>query len=718
VFLSSFGTDIGKHAIVASGSLLPKKKRSTTTQHPLMSHTSRYVSMAYPSYTMFHHAMLLLPISTRSVIVKCCQAQKLPKEDTVLHNLLLQEPPVSVSENNRIPSGTFEVIDLLQLIDFDPSDPLESAIYLDIIRFAAVDPFDVMVTKEKGWWKEINLAMGVFRDLPVDWSVIFSPHRFWASHNQLHPDLPPNPNMANDIYNSLVRFRHRMEGAVLYSRASHKNMSWETRREFEESANQSLDNEAIFGQDDYLRYYHETGILLGGATEMRQKWYHSGVKPRTYFAMGGHAYSHSRFLQDVFSRLVDSFPSFNHKTRLRPGRLSVPSELDGEDIHWRIYDLSSFTSNCCIQRSFVEALAEFCQGVDVTIVDERVGPICKDLGDMLLEYLAFCVIEPPLTLERFDSSLVDVTFFHQVASMLGIFGNLMTCTFAHGVVVGMSSPDVDSNEMYNCAGDDGLIPERLSTGFHIDAAIRIVGSYEPTKSFRGDDEAAVCLKRPFEETFPQPGLTLNIVPPTLATVVTLLDSSYSDPRYDIYPMEGSWIDRVNIVARDLFRFLRSAYMKGYQDNGRLGGIVLGFEKVVQRLTGWRPSPGISIPGVRPFWPINPGYYEFNDISPYHCVLLYTAPPLITIPKWEKVADISIQYEEAGEEFEGNSTKRLKMLEMLGYVTKEQVWVATSDIHQVLLLESLLFDDNLADHDPVVYKYTVLKTIPFFFMYSD
>jgi hypothetical protein len=101
-------------------------------------------------------------------------------------------------------------------------------------------------------------------------------------------------------------------------------------------------------------------------------------------------------------------------------------------------------------------------------VDERIGPVEEDLGDLVLDYAIHCVEKPPLSIERYDPSFEDITFYHEVASMLGIFGNLMTCTFAHGVVVGMSSPDVDSNQVYNCAGDDGLIPERLSTAHPID----------------------------------------------------------------------------------------------------------------------------------------------------------------------------------------------------------------------------------------------------------
>jgi len=678
--------------------------------------------MVYPSYTRFSYALEHMTLSSKSVLIKCCQAQAFPTtQPSVLHSLLSKEPPVIIpSYQNYLPAGTHTLIDILKYVEFNPSDPLESAIYIDIIRFSTVDPWEAAQAKEKGWEKEIHLAMGTFRNEPVHWDTIFHEDRERYSSIPLHPDLPPNPNMANDIHNSLIRFRLRMKGRTLYSRATHKNMSWETRRDFEGMTHSSLEGIPIFGQDDYLRFYHETGILLSGSTEMRQKWYHSQAKPRTYFAMGGSAYRASRFLQDVFTELVDSFPSFNHKQRLRPSRLAIPTIIDEEDVHWRIYDLSSFTSNCCVQRGFIQRLVEFMMGIEVVIVDEREGPQLVDLGDLLETYYQECVERPELTLERVDPNLKDITFFHEVASMLGIFGNLMTCTFAHGSIVGMSTADVQGDGEYNCAGDDGLVPERESTREDIDRGIRIVGVYEPTKSYRGDDEAAICLKRPFKETFPSPTLLANIIPPTLATCLTALSPSYQDIRYtDRYDEDKSWIERVNVVARDLLRFLRSAYKLGYENVERLGSVYWGFRRLVERYTGWKPSAGVWVAGVRPFWPADPRDYEFLEASPFLVTLLYFGPPLLRIQRRERVVDVSLQFSSVDDEFEGNSTKRLKLLEMLGYVTKEEIYVEADSMTEVGLIEAY-YDDSIADEflSPPVYLYHIAKDIPWYFMYSD
>lgn len=682
----------------------------------------QHLFTVYPAYSRFIRAAKFLPISARSIVIKCCQAQLFPSEPNAVLSLLIDEHPEIIYLESPQHSTRYTRQTLRSVLDatqFDPSDPLESAIYLDILRAADVDAYDIEATKAKSWAKEVSLVNGTFRTEAVDWGVIFDYDRDQAALRPLHPDLPINPGMANEIHRSLLRVRDFFEGQYLYSRSTHKMMSHDTVREFEElTRREILGTSNLFGQDNCLRYYHDTGHFLGGATEMRQYWPTSAAKPRTYYAMGGEAYQHSRFLQDFFSTLVDSVPSFNHKTRLRPGRLAIPREIDGESLHWLIYDLSSFTSNCCIQRSFCHALSSFFSGVDVIIVDEHHGPICSDLGELLLDYTRFCVEKPSVSLARFDPSLETPVFYHETASMLGIFGNLMSCTFAHGTVVALSSPDIMSDS-YNCAGDDGLVPKRLSTSFSIDRGIRLVGSYELQKSFPGDDPAPVCLKRPFAETFPQPTLKSNLVPPSLATAIIAL-TDIDDPRYHRYPTSytKTWVDRVDMVGKDLLRFLRSAYRMKYAFPERLGYIVRHFERLVLNTVGWMATPGITIPGIRPFWPVSPENYEFDTISPLNVVFIYFSPPLFELPRREELPDVSLQFSSAGEVFEGNSTKRLKLLETLGYLTKEELVVTLSDKDRKEVLANALDDDLPNVYRPIVYKYELIRDIPIHFMFSD
>lgn len=660
-------------------------------------------STVYPMYKNVAAGISQLPISSRSVLIKLCQAQIIPDSDSTLGTLLDNLPP------HTPPHGRYKtsipIREYLHQLQFDPSDPVHAAILLDICRGVEADPMDIEKTRTQSWMKEIHLAQGTFRTDPINWQVIFSEDD--SDRNlPLHPLLEPNPTMARYIHITLRHLRLKLQGTTFFSRYTHKNMSNSTRRDYQSVTKDDLQGVPIFGQDDLLRMYHRTGYFLQGDVEMRQRWYTSGAKPRTYFAMGGTTYQYSRFLQDFFTKIVDSLPMTNHKTRLRPSRLVLPISDDDEVFHWRIYDLSSFTSNCCIQRSLCYALSGFFEGCEVVCLDERVGPIARDLGEMLYEYTKICVEEPSLSLERFDPSLVDYPLRHEVASMLGIFGNLMSCTFAHSAVV---SQVVADPTMYNCAGDDGLAPESMETEGLLDDAVTIVGVYERTKSFRGNEEGAICLKRPFIETYPSPTLHEFIIPPTVATAITVL-TEYRDPRYPTFEDYSEWrdVDRISVIGKDLLRFLRSAYRFQYQDVALLGSIVMGFSKLVRRHIGRFPRPGCGGPDQE-VWPLNPVEYEFSHVDPTKLLFLYFSNSRI-VPRKEIIDGYPGFFFE-GDQFEANSCKFLKLLEMLGYVRKEEVSFELAESDRLTY-----YDDVILCSKPLpgVYNYTVVQDVPQYF----
>jgi hypothetical protein len=674
-----------------------------------MTSNARYFSTVYPQYSTLIRFVEGLPLSTRSLLIKLCQSQSVPThEHSSLATLIDKEGPFRVQVNQRT-VDTLSLRDALNIYNFNPYDPLDSAILLDICRGTSTSSFEISAIKEKSWCTEINLVQGVFREDYIHWNTIFSEHEP-DRHLPLHHLLPSNPSISNTLHYVLRAFRARIAGSTLHPRYGRKNMSRATRRDYEQTFGESLEDVPIFSQEDWCRVYNQTGIMLDGAVEMRQRWYTSGAKPRTYFAMGGISYRHSRFLQDFFTKLVDSLPSTNHKTRLRPNRLSTPDLIDDEVVNWRIYDLSSFTSNCCVQRSFVKALGEFFAGVPVFIVDEYTGAQEVDIGDLLVDYYTHCVEEPLVSLERYDSGL-EHFFEHEVASMLGIFGNLMTCTFAHASIL---LPIVDSFEKYNCAGDDGIIPERLSTEGVIDDAIRIVGDYAREKSFRGDEEGAIHLKRPFCPGS-KPSLLQNIIPPTVATVIEVL-SDFDDPRfrsfvdYDLLSLN----QRISIVGRDLLRFLRSAYRLQYQDVESLSVVVRGFSRLVTELSGVRPKGGLQTL-TQPLWPLDPLEYEFidNRHDPLQ-VLIAISGDRQTEELHEFRNEEGLECVSVGDTFEANPNKRLRLLTMLGYLEYEDVYVEILDPLAYWSRRLYVVD---AEPIPVVRAYSVVKDIPPCFVYS-
>jgi len=235
------------------------------------------------------------------------------------------------------------------------------------------------------------------------------------------------------------------------------------------------------------------------------------------------------------------------------------------------------------QKHFVEQLANFFIGVEVIVVDERHGYTVRDLGEMLLEYNETCVWKPELSYERFDPSRGDPVY-HGIASLLGIFGNLMTCTVAHFLTI---SPLISNFREANVAGDDGIFPEDELDSYTNHVALTLVGEYAREKCFRGDDEAPICLKRPFVESVPLCYLLDNVVPPSLAMTFALLHPERADPRYRFHNLSDKPLThRLSTVGKDLLRFFSKAYSLDMNPD-RLDSIWKGFSRAVNNQTGYK-----------------------------------------------------------------------------------------------------------------------------------
>lgn len=661
--------------------------------------------LAYPRYRSAIRTIATLPLSARTLLIKACQAQSWPAPDSfsTLRNMINKHPDVLVYEPlpQYLPFGEFA-----PHFNLTFRDPLESAIILDICRGTPLPSFqDVYEAQSLSWAKEIKLVYGTKREARVNWDVFFVEG---CQELPIADGVPPNPSMARRIHHQLKRFRDSTRGRRFYPRATHRNMSRSTRRDYEGATGQSLDGIPIFGQDNWAKHYHDTGVQVEGACEMRQKWYHSGAKPRTYFAMGGKAYKSCRFLQDFFTDLVDFFLPTNHKTRLQPDRLFLSSRFDKEEPHFRIYDLSNFTSNMSEQSRCLSSLEKFFQGVDVEIVDERYGPLAVDLGQLLSDYVEDCVDRPEVSLERYPGFSISEGELHDciphmVASLLGIFGNLMSCTFAHYLMV---SPVVKDEGEVNVAGDDGILPEDAANPEPVHRVIDLVGSCAMEKTFRGDEESAIALKRPIWEDLPHLRTTYNIIPPSLVRCVQTLDSNFSDPRYPPVFEQRSFNEGLDVVGKDLLRFLRSAYLRRYSDVIRLSEVLEGFEKLVKKIRGKRPQSGTR--GTQGYtWPIHPFVYEFLETPPLTVLLVNNAPRWLWAPKLEKRPVYQDTDLYSGLSFESNSSPKLKMLELFGYVEKEEVKELLEG-HYVLNFLGML---AAPVYIPTVYTFSVVKDVP-------
>jgi hypothetical protein len=655
-----------------------------------------FMSSVYPKLAHFMEACRFLPLSGRSLVIKACQAQQWPtNEDDTLYKLFTAHPDFVYCLGDQLKSIRFYDLPDLLPDDITFSHPIESAILLDIMRALPLPIYEIDQAKIASWNKEIGLAEGCCRPKNIRWSMFFDQS---DPSTPISDDLPANPNMLKSIRRILWSFRESCEGRTLWPRATHKNMSRSTRREYEDYFNDDLSDVPIFGQDDWERTYEATGVKVGGASEMRQKWYPAQAKPRTYFAMGGEAYSDCRFLQDFFSDLVNAFSPTNHIYRLRPSRLVVDPK-DGT-VRFFIYDLSSFTSNMGEQRYFMEQLSSFFAGTEVLVCDERNGPIAKDLGDLLDQYNETCVFGPQVSYERFDESRQD-SVPHGVASLLGIFGNLMTCTIAHFFIMSSIIPNFRSA---NVAGDDGITPEDILNNYQTHSAINHVGEYAREKCFRGEEDTAICLKRPFNQHLPTCSLDDNFIPPGLAVTYSYLFPRDVDPRYHFFDLDSIPLSRrVSTIGKDLTRFLERCWAAGI-DEDEVAPIWHGFSNSLHRYANvLLPISG----SAHPIWPPCPS--ATNGCSPLQYLLLYTN--LIDGPMFlhqESEEDESVLRFE-GESARLNSSKRLSLLERLGFVVREDVPVDVVDVYARYdyWRRRLL---NIRD-EPQLFSYVVVRQIP-------
>jgi len=105
-----------------SGCFSIRRERFVQNTQPLTMPRTSHISMVYPSYTRFSHALEHMTLSSKSVLIKCCQAQAFPTtQPSVLHSLLSKEPPVIIpSYQNYLPAGTHTLIDILKSVEFNP----------------------------------------------------------------------------------------------------------------------------------------------------------------------------------------------------------------------------------------------------------------------------------------------------------------------------------------------------------------------------------------------------------------------------------------------------------------------------------------------------------------------------------------------------------------------------------------------------------------------
>jgi hypothetical protein len=311
-------------------------------------------------------------------------------------------------------------------------------------------------------------------------NINFNPF-FGKYHESLHPDIPSNPEMARIVHQSIKTWIERITARTHTPTMSRKCLPSFTRRELHQYIDYLLEDPSIATPASLERLYVKTGIHIDGPCEISQRWYTNGLVPRTYFVAGPTAYNDTKYTKWLWNDLVDCLACTHRKNRVNPRRIYV----DGLKTAI-FYDLTSFTSNMGLQRVFLDQLALYCHGVQVTLMDSVIGPHSVDAGDLIKQYN---------TMNQFPEYRNDELFdmhngVHGVGGFLGVFGNIATCTYLHGAILLQLA---EKEHECGCAGDDAVIC--VEDEDRVYACISLLGVLAVEKTYDLRDLDVVYLKR-------------------------------------------------------------------------------------------------------------------------------------------------------------------------------------------------------------------------------
>jgi hypothetical protein len=326
------------------------------------------------------------------------------------------------------------------------------------------------------------------RRAPVcNWNAVFDPE---CVSEPLLTTSRPCPITNANIHNRLVVFRSSIAYSTLFPHASRKGVSSETVSNYYQVCEEvgEVPSDGHISPKALLSLYLRTGATVDGRCELKQKWYPTGLKPRSYYNQGGSAYFASMYLRNFFNTLADLFPYTNRLKRVDISRLRFADP----DSRFIVYDFSNFTSNFSEQYYFLRALANFFRHTVVFLVGPLLERTPVDIGDLIDAYTDIVNDRPEYYVgDNIISSLrIPVPLAQLQAGFLGVYGNLMTCTVPHGL---SARQHVRYDNQLSTAGDDGLAvdPDDMR---NLEETLHQLGDYAAEKCYFS--ETGVYLKLP------------------------------------------------------------------------------------------------------------------------------------------------------------------------------------------------------------------------------
>jgi len=573
-------------------------------------------------------------------------------------------------------------------------DPLTSGLFISL---AISLPMSDQVINES-YTSMLRKEMLVMETSPLPQSINYS--CFFGDYKRpLHPTLDANPQQAARIHSIIDQWVDYMTSKPhILPHITSKLVAKPTQKKLSTSHPDYLTFEEDGATQADLEYIYMTrgDLLEGGECEIKQRWYSSGITPRTYYAAGSDAYHKSKYLRDGLNHLCDLLPPTERFSRVNARRIVLSSP----ESHAIIYDLTSFTSNMHEQRHFLDRLSSYCTGKTVRILDAVEGLIEADLGELLSSYND--LNKQP----RYGSDSLlgpDLILSHHVAGFLGVYGNLATCTFLHGAVM---SCLVHTFQQLGVAGDDGVIDsyDDWVTFF----AIRLLGLAEDSKGYStNEDGNQVYLKRPIKQV----GSRLYLESFALYSMIDHLFPVENDDRR-FFRTPRSELKRKSSLASSVVSYLRSLTRLVINDDQLMS--VRDFLKMVYTMNGFPEH------GHIPYLITNHGSHQSTlpstliptlesigkDPIEYTIKSLY--PGVVALPRCvtERIPlDSDLLF--AGSEFECTGAGVLSYYRKLGFVEllqEDEVYTGETGLN-------MLLGHYSGDRGFPLYVVSVVKDVP-------
>jgi len=683
---------------------------------------SRVIALSLPLLERFLYSVPACTLSQRKALLAATRVQSYPHRGSRVYQrmkeewesmVILEAEWQSPSYQDRLYRPVHErLIDIAGWVKPYFHSPITAGFLSSVIRSAPAPDPSFLEARSISLVKEVQASLAIYHPIILNYRCIFGED----PHDRLIPlsvNLESCPPVAIAIHNAFSSMRTSMNNRILFPKTSPKTVGHMVADNFKEMAPPGFlaewnDEIEIAGVTTRMleRLHFYEGIIVDGPVEVRTAWKYNDLKPRVYFAQGGSTFQSSKYVQDIFNSIADTLEVVHTKNRF----FKPTEELTKTD-SLIIYDYASFTSTIQEIVSFLNELSNFFRGVNVFLVQGR-GLIAKDLGELLAEYNQECSVYAEFDLGRVAKFDDEAPFLlGHSCGMLGIPGNIMSCTILHGIHLAFISQSLNN---CRCVGDDALFFRQIDNRLDkmiLEAQLQNIGqvTMEKTEFFEYDIEDDYDLrawqftKRPLLRCFNRIISYWLTTFPTLDCLIGLNDRNRTTLPGSL-TLHSRRKKFFNIWTRLLFQMWSQG---GALDEDERDFLSIFQKRAFKDLEILRLRVGVHSDGNgnRFHVPLYLQREEFGEDPLSFVARDYLFEEEVEVPCTASFSQGPHGF--VGEVFQSRSLRILSYLCAMGVLSNKMLFEVVSRS----LLGDGLFSRRILGLEPVQYEYTVLRHIP-------